>query len=52
MSMLSIPGEDEGTGGVVPSRSIGGVLMWSFPELVSQHDIEANGTYTFRPLEE
>ena len=35
MSMLSIPGEDEGTGGVVPSRSIGGVLMWSFPESVS-----------------
>ena len=37
MSMLSMPGEDEGTGGVVPSRSIGGVLMWSFRKSVSEH---------------
>lgn len=37
MSMLSMPGEDEGTGGVVPSMSIGGVLMWSFRKSVSEY---------------
>ena len=30
MSMQSMPGDEEGTGGVVPSRSIGGVFKWSF----------------------
>lgn len=29
MSMLSTAGEEDGTGGVVPSKSVGGVQIWS-----------------------
>lgn len=51
MSMLSMPGEEEGTGGVVPSKSIGGVFKWSFlgvsfTILIALHT--RIGTYTFR----
>lgn len=51
MSMQSMPGEEEGTGGVVPSKSIGGVFNWSFlrvsftiPTALDSHI----STYTFR----
>lgn len=44
--MLSMPGEDDGTGGVVPSRSIGGVLMWSCLESVYRFLLHENlGSY-------
>jgi hypothetical protein len=54
MSMLSRPaGEESGTGGVVPSMSIGGVLRWSFlgVSLAILATLKRGiGTYTFRPL--
>lgn len=55
MSMQSMPGEEEGTGGVVPSRSIGGVFNWSFlgVSLTILTALEIRiGTYTCRPLAE
>jgi len=52
MSMLSMqPGDEEGTGGVVPSMSIGGVLNWSFLRVsfTMQAALESRiGTYTYR----
>lgn len=54
MSMLSIPaGEESGTGGVVPSISIGGVLKWSFLEVslaVLATLRTGIDTYTLHPL--
>jgi hypothetical protein len=55
MSMQSMPGEEEGTGGVVPSRSIGGVFKWSFLgvsfTILTGLDRRID-TYTFRSLTE
>ena len=55
MSMLSMPGEDEGTGGVMPSKSIGGVFNWSFlgVSFTTLTALKSRiGTYTFHSLTE
>ena len=55
MSMQSMPGEEEGTGGVVPSKSIGGVFNWSFlgVSLTTLTALDSViSTYTFRSLAE